>query len=76
MSASDHGRSLPDLPARRPSQPLIAGAPAFRDIVNSPGMTATALYVILTTSHRKMPNLLLKPEQMENIVVDILRLHR
>ena len=60
----------------RPSQPLIAGAPAFRDIANTPGMTATALHVILTTSHRKMPNLLLKPEEMEDVIVYILSLHR
>jgi cytochrome c len=37
-------------------------APAFRDIANTSGMTATALRVFLTSSHPKMPNLILKPQ--------------
>jgi mono/diheme cytochrome c family protein len=60
----------------RPSQPLVVGAPAFRDIANTPGMTAMALYVFLTTSHRKMPNLILKPEEMKDIIAYILSLHQ
>jgi mono/diheme cytochrome c family protein len=60
----------------RPSRPLIAGAPAFRDIANTPGMTTTAPHVFLTTSHRKMPNLILKPEEMKDVIAYILSLHR
>src|SRR6516225_5541275 len=29
--------------------------PAFRDIANTPGMTATAIRVFLTSSHHKIP---------------------
>jgi hypothetical protein len=32
-------------------------------------MTATALHVFLKTSHRKMPNLTLKPEEMKDVMV-------
>jgi len=37
--------------------------PAFCDIANVPGMTAAALRVFLTSSHPKMPNLALTPEE-------------
>jgi hypothetical protein len=37
--------------------------PAFRDIAKTPGITATALQVFLTSSHPKMPNLTLTPEE-------------
>jgi cytochrome c551/c552 len=42
----------------------IVIGPAFRDIANTRGMTATALRVFLTTSHPKMPNLILTPEEI------------
>jgi mono/diheme cytochrome c family protein len=58
----------------RPSRPLVAGAPAFRDVANTPGMTAAALHVFLTTSHQKMPNLILKPEEMKDVIAYILSL--
>jgi len=47
----------------------LALAPAFRDIANTPGMTATALRVFLTSSHPKMPNLILKPDQTADVIV-------
>jgi mono/diheme cytochrome c family protein len=58
----------------RPTRPLIAGAPAFRDIANTSGMTATALHVFLTTWHPKMPNLILKPDEMTDVIAYILSL--
>ena len=58
----------------RPSRPLIAGAPAFRAVANTPGMTAAALHVFLTTTHAKMPNLILKPEEMRDVIAYILSL--
>ena len=45
-----------------------------KDIANTKGMTATALRVFLTTSHPKMPNLILAPEQMDNVIAYILSL--
>jgi len=48
--------------------------PAFRDVANTPGMTATALRVFLTSSHPKMPNLILKPEEIADVTAYILNL--
>ena len=49
-------------------------APAFRAIANTPGMTATALRVFLTSSHPKMPNLILQPGQTADVIAYILSL--
>ncbi|MGC2201003.1 MAG: c-type cytochrome [Stellaceae bacterium] len=52
----------------------IAIGPAFRDIANTSGMTATALQAFLTTSHPKMPNLILTPEEKADVIAYILSL--
>jgi mono/diheme cytochrome c family protein len=55
----------------------IVIGPAFRDIANTRGMTAMALRVFLTTSHPKMPNLILTPEEISDVSAYILSLrHR
>jgi mono/diheme cytochrome c family protein len=59
-------------PSPRPSAP----GPAFRDIANTPGMTAIALHAFLTTSHRKMPNLILTPVEMNDVIAYILSLRQ
>ena len=41
---------------------VVVIGPNFQDIANTKGRTATALRVFLTTSHPKMPNLILTPE--------------
>jgi len=48
--------------------------PAFCDIANVPGMTAAALRVFLTSSHPKMPNLILTPEEIADVTAYILSL--
>lgn len=53
---------------------LIAIGPAFRDIANTRGITATSLRVFLTTSHPKMPNLILTPEDTADVIGYILSL--
>jgi cytochrome c len=53
---------------------LVVIGPAFRDIANTRGMTATALRVFLTTSHPKMPNLILAPEEIADVSAYILTL--
>ena len=58
------------------SSPRRAVGPAFHDIANTPGMTATALHAFLTTSHQKMPNLILTPEEMSDVIAYILSLRR
>jgi cytochrome c2 len=45
--------------------------PAFRDVANTPGMTATALQAFLTSSHPKMPNLTLAREEKADVVAYI-----
>jgi cytochrome c len=52
----------------------IVIGPAFRDIANTRGMTATALRVFLTTSHPKMPNLILTPDEIADVSAYILSL--
>jgi mono/diheme cytochrome c family protein len=51
-----------------------ASAPAFRVVAAVPGMSATALRVALATSHRSMPNIMLQPDEREDIVAYILSL--
>jgi mono/diheme cytochrome c family protein len=51
-------------------------APTFDDIANIPGMTGRALIVALRTSHRSMPNLVVKDRDAENLVAHILSLKR
>ena len=48
--------------------------PAFRNIANTPGMTATALRLFLTTSHSKMLKPIVRPEQMADVIAYILSL--
>ena len=51
-------------------------APRFETISNVPGMTAIALSAVLQTSHRTMPNVMLTPDQLRNVVAYILSLRR
>jgi hypothetical protein len=60
--------------AEENSPRIIAIGPAFRDIANTRGMTATAIRVFLTTSHPKMPNLILIPEEIADVSAYILSL--
>ena len=48
--------------------------PGFRNIANTPGITATALRVFLTTSHPKVPNPIVTSEQMADVIAYILSL--
>ena len=57
---------------RRPR--MIVIGPAFREIANTSGMTATAIRVFLRTSHPKMPNLILTPEETDDVIAYILSL--
>ena len=48
-----------------------AAAPSFEAIANVPGMTAIALHATLQTSHRTMPNVMLNPDELSNVVAYI-----
>ena len=62
-----------DTEHQRPPRRIFI-APAFRNIANTPGTTATALRVFLTTSHPKMPNPIVTAEQMADVIAYILSL--
>jgi mono/diheme cytochrome c family protein len=49
-------------------------APAFQNIASVPGMTAIALSAALHTPHQTMPNLVLDPDELADIVAYILSL--
>jgi mono/diheme cytochrome c family protein len=49
-------------------------APTFARIANTPGITATALRAALNTSHRRMPNLVVKDDDADSIIAYILSL--
>ena len=51
-------------------------APDFLKIANQPSTTALALKVFLKSSHRSMPNIVLAPDQADDLVNYILTLQR
>ena len=51
-------------------------APNFKAVADSPGMTARALVVWLQSSHHAtMPNLIIAPDDLDNVVAYIMSLH-
>ena len=60
--------------AKQRAPRLISIGPAFREIADTRGITATSLRVFLTTSHPKMPNLILTPEETADVIAYILSL--
>jgi mono/diheme cytochrome c family protein len=49
-------------------------APTFEAIARTPGLTRAALAAALQTSHRNMPNFIIKPDDAQNIMTYILSL--
>lgn len=49
-------------------------APGFKKIANTPGMTVTALTVWSRTSHPTMPNFVIDPRDMDDLIAYILSL--
>ena len=52
------------------------GPPDFVAIANRPSTTALSLKVFFRTSHRRMPNLIIAPEQADDLANYILSLKR
>ena len=50
--------------------PLLQ-APTFQAVADTPGMTEMALTVWLQSSHPTMPNIVLEPDDMRNVVAYI-----
>jgi mono/diheme cytochrome c family protein len=51
-------------------------APTFQSVADTPGMTEMALIVWLQSSHPTMPNIVLAPDDMRNVVAYIRSLER
>lgn len=49
-------------------------APRFRNVADQPGITATALQVWMQTSHPTMPNIIVAPNDMRNVIAYIISL--
>lgn len=49
-------------------------APPFPTLAATPGMTVMALTAALTTSHRRMPNIILEPDERRDVIAYILSL--
>lgn len=59
------------------SPPRFAKAPSFDAIANTLAMTASALHAFLASPHPTMPNLILSPQETDDVVAYILSLrHR
>jgi mono/diheme cytochrome c family protein len=43
-------------------------APTFETIAQTPGMTPLALRVWFRSAHREMPNIMLQPEEVDNVI--------
>jgi cytochrome c len=52
----------------------FAGIPSFASVAQRPSTTAASLHAFLTSSHRNMPDVRLKPEEIDEVVDYILRL--
>jgi mono/diheme cytochrome c family protein len=55
--------------------PLLP-APTFQSVADTPGMTELALTVWLQSSHPTMPNIMLKPDDLRNVVAYIRSLEK
>ena len=49
-------------------------APRFEDVSNTPGMTATSLFVWMRSWHPTMPSIILSDADLQNVVAYILSL--
>jgi cytochrome c len=59
-----------------PTRPATSTAPDFADIAGHPSTTALSLKVFLRTSHPSMPNIVIAPDQADELVDYILSLKR
>ena len=52
----------------------VSEATSFEEVANTPGMTRIALTAFLQTPHATMPNLVIKPQDMDDVIAYILTL--
>ena len=53
---------------------LFSQVPSFQEVADTTGMTPRALVVWLTTSHPNMPDIIVAPDDMDNVVAYIMSL--
>jgi mono/diheme cytochrome c family protein len=53
---------------------LFSQVPSFQEVADTEGMTPRALVVWLSTSHPNMPDLIIPPDDMDNLVAYIMSL--
>lgn len=58
----------------RDTEMLFSQVPSFQDVADSEGMTPRALVVWMSTSHPNMPDLIIPPDDMDNVVAYIMSL--
>jgi mono/diheme cytochrome c family protein len=56
--------------ANQENSPLLE-APPFQEVADTPGMTELALSVWLQSSHPTMPNIVLKQDDLRNVIAYI-----
>lgn len=54
---------------------LRPDVPSFQAVADTPGMTGRALAVWLQSSHPTMPDLIIPPDDMDNLIAYIMSLH-
>ena len=56
-----------------PGEPvsIYPDVPSFQTVADTPGMTERALAVWLQTSHPNMPNIIVAPDDMDNVIAYI-----
>lgn len=62
--------------AERQPRPGMDGAPAFVTLARDPAVTETSLRVFLQTPHRRMPNLILSNQEIDDVISYILSTRR
>ena len=58
------------------AHPATDGAPPFATVARDPAVTALSLQVFLRSTHENMPNLILSPREIDDLVSYILSLRR
>jgi cytochrome c len=61
---------------KRGEKSPYAAVPSFSDVADEPSLTEYTLRVFLRTPHPTMPNLIIKPDEMDDIVSYIVSLKR
>ena len=73
--AAQHCAGCHDIGTQNPMT-TVSGVPTFATVANNAGITRTSLVVWMQTSHPEMPDLILEPQDLDNVVAYILSLKK